>query len=283
MLHADEKIAEFGTRQASDNLEKLGMSRLESRIYLELLVRGPRKASDLASAITINRIDVYRALKNLRRRGILEVAFTRPLRFSAVEPGTLQKILITEQELSLRTFRVETNKICEELDSLPRSSAFSQLDPKKDSSQSLRKGTQFQLKQGRQVYEKWKKMIEDSKGEMMIILSRVGLMTHSVEGFSDLYSKAVRRGVTIKMITEVDKENYEQAVEFSKVCTLNTTSSVGDMLRYVIVDYKEAMISGGYPSNDPREFTALLVSNSLLVKSLRLDFKEKWKKSKCFP
>jgi sugar-specific transcriptional regulator TrmB len=283
MLHADEKIAEFGTRQASDNLEKLGMSRLESRIYLELLVRGPRKASDLASAITINRIDVYRALKNLRRRGILEVAFTRPLRFSAVEPGTLQKILITEQELSLRTFRVETNKICEELDSLPRSSAFSQLDPKKDSSQSLRMGTQFQLKQGRQVYEKWKKMIEDSKGEMMIILSRVGLMTHSVEGFSDLYSKAVRRGVTIKMITEVDKENYEQAVEFSKVCTLNTTSSVGDMLRYVIVDYKEAMISGGYPSNDPREFTALLVSNSLLVKSLRLDFKEKWKKSKSFP
>jgi hypothetical protein len=50
----------------------------------------------------------------------------------------------------------------------------------------------------------------------------------------------------------------------------------------VISDEKQLMISGGHFSNDPKEFTAICTNNPLLIRALRLDFKEKWRRSKPF-
>jgi sugar-specific transcriptional regulator TrmB len=278
-LLSEQVSLNLEAREAREKLERLALSRLESKIYVELLLGGSRKASDLSKAIEANRIDVYRCLKQMRQRGILEVAFSKPFKFSAVDPEILFNILLSEQELSLRTFRTELSKVCEQLQSIPKRM---QSEIPRSLKQQNRAADQFQLKQGRQVVEKWKKMVGKSKREILIVLSHVGLMTHSLEGFGELYSKVAQGGVTIKMITEVDKENLDQGVEFSKICNLKIADFVGEILRYVIIDDTEAMISSGYPSNDPKEFTAICTGNPLLVKSLRLDFKDKWRKAKRF-
>jgi sugar-specific transcriptional regulator TrmB len=282
MLREEGTLQSLESREAAEKLEKIALSRLESRVYLALLQNGQKKASEISDSIDANRVDVYRCLKKLRQRGILEVTFSRPLKFSAVEPEVLQMILISEQELSLRGFRAEVAKLCEQLKTLPVNKDKANLSLQEALSKERKGGARFELKQGRQVFEKWKRMVENSKDETLIILSHIGLMTHSVEGFSDLYSKASRRGVSIKMITEVDKENFDQAIEFSKICSLKIARSASEMLRYIIVDNDQAMISGGYPSNDPKEFTGICTNNLLLIKSLRLDFKDKWRRAKPF-
>jgi sugar-specific transcriptional regulator TrmB len=270
-------------QSVAEKLEKLGFSRLESKIYLELFMNGPRKASTLSKTLEVNRVDVYRSIKRLRQRGILELTFTRPLSFSAVEPDTLTEALISEREIALRAFKKELDALRKDLASLPRSQLQrSRSEMLEVIENTTRRGAQFQLKYGRQIFEKWKKMVEGAKEEMMIILSHVGLMTHSIEGFSELYARASKRGISVKMITDVSAENYDQALEFSKTCSLKVSNNVNEILRYVISDDREAMISGGYFSNDPREFTAICTNNTLMIKALRLDFKDKWKRSKQF-
>ncbi len=268
-----------GYKDIQDKLERMGLSRLESKIYVELFQNGPRKASDLSRALDANRVDVYRSVKRMRQRGILDVAFARPLSFSAVEPDVLAQVLDSEQELAVRAFKKEAELVKGQLLSLPRNRRQEEQGSRFIPGAATR-GAQFQLKYGRQIFEKWKKMIENTKDEMMIILSHVGLMTHSIEGFSELYSKAVRRGVSIKMITDVNAENYDQAIEFSKILSMRVSKSVNEILRYVISDNRELMISSGYFSNDPKEFTAICTDNALMIKALKLDFEDKWRRSR---
>ncbi len=254
------------------------MTKLESRIYLQLLAHGQSKASDLARTLDVNRIDVYRSLRNMRQRGIIELIFSRPLVFATVEPRALMETLLSEQEQKSKAFKSETEKIQTQLERIPRIRSTAQTDSLLRTVSS----EQFTIKTGKQITTKWKDMAQNAESEILVILSRIGLMTHSTEGFSEIYSKAKKRGVNVRIITDVVHENFSQAQEFSTVCRIKASGSVNDALRYVIADSKEVMISMGTFSNDQRGFAAIWTTRPLMIKAFRLDFQDKWRRAKAF-
>jgi len=265
--------------EMQSKLEKLSFTRLESRIYIRLLANGPNKASSLARDLETNRVDIYRCLKNLRQRGIIETIFSRPLMFAGAEPGLLENILASEQEQMLKTFKNDAEVVCKLLEHIPRKKELPQIPNAIPKTSTI---DQFTIKSGKQIVEKWKAMIDHSKIEMLVVLSRIGLMTHSNEGFADVYARATKRGVTVNIITDIVPENIHLAKDFSKNCNIRISHTVNDSLRFVIADDKEVMISMGNFSNNQRDFAAIWTNKSLLVKAFQLDFKDKWRQARLF-
>ncbi len=259
-------------------LEIASMSKLEARIYIHLLTSGPSIARGLSNSLDVNRIDIYRCLKDMRERGMVELILSKPFAFSAVDPFTLRGILISEQEHNMKHFKSSIERAQKLLEQLPKSK-------ESNSKYELVKAAineQFTIKTGNQIPEKWKNLVNSAESEVLVILSRIGLMTHSVEGFADVYQKAKERGIKVRMITDVNEQNVEQAIEFKNVCSLKILPNVDVVLRYVITDSRDVMVSMGSFSNNQKDFLALWTTKQLLIKAFKLDFEEKWRHARIF-
>ncbi|HSX05865.1 MAG TPA: helix-turn-helix domain-containing protein [Candidatus Saccharimonadales bacterium] len=71
-------------------LQKLGLNRVESAIYLYLTQNGPSLGADLQTALAFQKVPTYRALKELKARGYIEsLGQARNQRFAALPLATL--------------------------------------------------------------------------------------------------------------------------------------------------------------------------------------------------
>jgi sugar-specific transcriptional regulator TrmB len=65
-------------------LEKLGLKRLDAEVYVYLAQNDPQKARDLAEALETYKRQLYRSLRKLQRKGMINASQERPAWFSAV-------------------------------------------------------------------------------------------------------------------------------------------------------------------------------------------------------
>src|SRR3989475_12943078 len=72
------KIAE-----ASEALQRIGLSRYEALVFVNLARAGATTAGDVARASGVNRVQTYRALEGLQARGLVEGTLDRPRRDAA--------------------------------------------------------------------------------------------------------------------------------------------------------------------------------------------------------
>ena len=73
-----------------ETLVNLGLKRIDAEVYAFLAKKGPHRGKDIADAIRITKQQLYPALKNLKKRGIIKSTSKRPALFSA-EP--IEKVL----------------------------------------------------------------------------------------------------------------------------------------------------------------------------------------------
>jgi sugar-specific transcriptional regulator TrmB len=65
-------------------LVNLGFTETDAQVYVFLTTEGPQKARDIAEALRIYKWQLYRVLKNLQSKGIINASAEYPARFSAV-------------------------------------------------------------------------------------------------------------------------------------------------------------------------------------------------------
>jgi sugar-specific transcriptional regulator TrmB len=65
-------------------LIELGLTPIDARVYLLLEKKGPKKGKELLIALKINRQQLYRSLKNLESKGIVNSTIERPAQFSSI-------------------------------------------------------------------------------------------------------------------------------------------------------------------------------------------------------
>lgn len=82
----------------------LGLKRTDAKVYLFLAKTGPQKARDITNALKIYKQQLYRSLKNLRAKGMVNATLEHPARFSAV---SLEKAL----DLFIKAKREEAQNI----------------------------------------------------------------------------------------------------------------------------------------------------------------------------
>ncbi len=65
-------------------LVSLGLTEVDAEIYLLLATEGPQKGRNLAEVLKLYKQQLYRSLKRLLKKGVINATLERPTRFSAV-------------------------------------------------------------------------------------------------------------------------------------------------------------------------------------------------------
>ena len=65
-------------------LESFGFSKVDSEVYIYLAKAGPQGGRDIARGLKMTRQQLYSALRNLRRKGVISSSLERPALFSAL-------------------------------------------------------------------------------------------------------------------------------------------------------------------------------------------------------
>lgn len=102
-------IQELSEKMAKD-LSLFGLTRTQAKIYTGLCALGAASASEIAALSEIRREEVYRALPELEKRGLVTARLGMPRRFLATEPPKALKILV----------RAKLDKLRGETDALER-------------------------------------------------------------------------------------------------------------------------------------------------------------------
>src|SRR2546428_3465426 len=69
--------------EASEALQRIGLSRYEALVFVNLARAGATTAGDVARASGVNRVQTYRALGGLEAPGLVQGTLDRPPRYSA--------------------------------------------------------------------------------------------------------------------------------------------------------------------------------------------------------
>src|SRR3989442_11206790 len=99
------KIAE-----ASEALQRIGLSRYEALVFVNLARAGATTAGDVARVSGVNRVQTYRALEGLEAPGLVEVTLDRPPRYAARAINDVFEMIAEEKRSEL-----------EKLDAVPES------------------------------------------------------------------------------------------------------------------------------------------------------------------
>src|SRR3989475_10767683 len=85
MLLIDFGPHSFGMKisEASEALQRIGLSRYEALVFVNLARAGATTAGAVARASGVNRVQTYRALEGLEARGLVEVTLDSPRRYAA--------------------------------------------------------------------------------------------------------------------------------------------------------------------------------------------------------
>jgi sugar-specific transcriptional regulator TrmB len=65
-------------------LVDLGIKRLDAQVYLYLATSGPKKGRTVSNELKISKMQLYRSLRELQSRGMVNSSSEYPARFSAV-------------------------------------------------------------------------------------------------------------------------------------------------------------------------------------------------------
>ena len=95
-------------RKVQKGLRVLGLTELETRVYLKLLKMKQSRVTKLAKEVKITRTQLYPLLEKMIEKGYVKKVDNRPAVYSVVEPEKMEKML--EKWLREQTKLVEEVK-----------------------------------------------------------------------------------------------------------------------------------------------------------------------------
>ena len=107
------------TLKLIDNLQKLGLTGNEAKVYASLVCLKQAKASEIAEIAGVPRPKIYRILRGMEKKGYVRVIEGEPTLFCCIQPEELILKIKTDFMLFLSETASELNSLA------PESSNFS--------------------------------------------------------------------------------------------------------------------------------------------------------------
>jgi len=198
-------------RPASGLLELLaehGVPEKGARVYLAACRAGPQTASELARLSAVNRVEGYRFIKQLTADGLLKATNSRPQRFAATSPDDLLDRWIRRASDRLQRLEQDREKILSDWEK--DRMAFDDGDPRK-----------FAVLEGRETIRRFL-LKRIGTAERQVLLSTTGMSLSALidGGLGRALREASRRGVKVRVVTEVYPPNLVEAKLFSTFAEL---------------------------------------------------------------
>src|SRR2546426_3428906 len=87
--------------EASEALQRIGLSRYEALVFVNLARAGATTAGDVARVSGVNRVQTHRALEGLDARGLVEVTLDPPRRYAARAINDVFEMIAEEKRSEL--------------------------------------------------------------------------------------------------------------------------------------------------------------------------------------
>jgi sugar-specific transcriptional regulator TrmB len=207
------------TQSSDESVRKdirgLGLTDVESKVYIFLAKRGPLKGAETARNVKMAKAQVYHVLKSLQSKGWVHSTAEFPTRFTAVP---LAEIIDTQIKLKREeALSIESTKS----DLLQRWSAHDtntdQVSPEK---YTVIEGTD-------KIAVKIFQMIEEAKDEIKILMSGYPLNQITAPGATPtMFKKQTKSQVRMKILTQVTKEHSMIKQNLAKASQLGLQKQV---------------------------------------------------------
>ncbi|MCL4518296.1 MAG: hypothetical protein M1587_03775 [Thaumarchaeota archaeon] len=261
-------------RSATPLLTEFGLTPLQARVFVLLEGSDGLSTSEISKMINVHRSDIYRALKRSSRVGIIEVSVGNPTRYFAIEPTKAVRLLLDERRDELMTLESKTDALTAWLESQKDSGhIFSNQEDDYPST--------FRLVRGSAVNPRVIDSIQSARSEIIKVVSATALRRHYIE-FSEHEKQASARGITVRMLTEIQPSNFRVAKSYSECVHLRHVANLDNSLRYLVIDGSELLLAGTVNSKEEPDRSVLSTRNIVLVRGCTSYFEEMWSKSIAF-
>lgn len=189
MLHLDKDI---------ETLRGFGLTTNQARVYLAICHLGIAPVGKVSKLAHVRREDVYRILPKLEEMGLTERTLDTPAKIRATPlQDALSTLIKHEKEMHDQKINALVAKKEELVRNFRANSRKTELEDE-DSQFTL-------ISEKAAILKKASAMLKDVRSEVAITGSRQKLI-QIVSVYADLLKKAVKRGVKIRMVTELPEE-----------------------------------------------------------------------------
>ena len=215
----------------------LGLTQMDSKVYLFLAKRGLQKARDIAKPLKMNKQQLYRSLTNLQSKGIVSATLGHPARFSAVPFEKVLDLYVKTKMEDAQSIQQNKDKIL----SVWRSVAVGDTDA----------SARFMVIEGRSViFSKIQQMIQETRKHLSVISTVPSLVRADQFGLFDVGSAHPSKSkIHFRFLTNLSEQNANvmkrllKEMANAKISFEGRTPDIGLSLfpRMVVRDEEEAM------------------------------------------
>ena len=242
----------------------------EVKVWTALLSRGVSTAGELSNISDVPRSRTYDILETLEKKGFIVMKLGKPIKFVALKPEEViervkKNLVKIASEKSQRLEKLKGEDVLSELSDL-----FTQgikfVEPA-DLSGSVK---------GRQnVYNHLDMMIREAEKTITIVTTGPGL-NRKMEALMPSLEKAKKRGVIIRIATQINETNKQIAKELSVVAEIKHMPNM--RARFAIVDGQQLLFmvlddADVHPNYD----VAIWLSTDFLACAMEQLFESAWK------
>ncbi|HZW56438.1 MAG TPA: helix-turn-helix domain-containing protein [Nitrososphaerales archaeon] len=275
--------SEEGDQQILSTLLEFGLTPLQRKIFVSLVGMSGLTTTEISRVTKVHRSDVYRALRKLLEIGLVEVDVESPSRYYAIEPIKAVRLLLEGKREELISLESKTDALTEWLERQRESALLRN----QQQSSAAKKGQDdddtatFRLVKGNAVTPKVISSIQSARREIVKVVSALALRRHYIE-FAEYEEQATARGVTVKILTEIQPQNYRIAKSYAGCAHLRHVANLDRSLRYLVIDGSELVLAGTVQYGDEPDRSVLTTKNSVLVRGCVSYFEDMWAKSLSF-
>jgi sugar-specific transcriptional regulator TrmB len=266
-------------KEVLKTLRNLGLTRLDSEIYIYLAKKGPQKGNAISKALKVQKQQLYRNLKKLQSKAIVSATLEHPAKFSAVPFENVLDLFIKAKLQEAQTIQTEKTRLL---------SSWQAMQAAETPDASAR----FMVIEGRNIiYSRIRQMINATKTQLSIISTISGLARADQFGLLDAgFKHPLRSKVQFRFLTHLSKENLGTMKTLLKETPKADlrfeirTPNIGSSLfpRMVIRDQEEVVffinpkVDAALPEQDD---LCLWTNCKSLIHSFLAMFEELWRNS----
>ena len=259
-------------------LRDFRLTETESEVYIFLVKSGIQKARDISSSLKMHKAQVYRILKDLEKRGMVEQTLESPSRFTAI---SFEKLL----DVIIRGKREEANSLEDMKDDLMVYLRSIVVDEPSTLTEKV------MVLEGRSnVYSRILELLEETEKEFLLLTTELGVIRGDLAGlFEAAITKATeKQNVYGRILTPVTNNNFkiiQQIVDKASINNINFewrhVNLVSKLFPRFIIKDEEEVLSFISPkedlSIDNKEDTGLWTNSKAFVYAQKAFFEELWR------
>jgi len=227
--------------EIANDLMAFGLTRNQATIFAFLIFGGSCDAEGISNLTRIAREEVYRILKKLERVGYIDVMPDRPTRYAAASIKKIIDSQIAELESRKKSLEDKAVNLLSKLEKM-----------KKVHDEEESAGIRFNITLGRKRgYSILTKMWSNAEREILYTTSKSGLRRAILLDYHpfNVAKECNRRGVTIRVLSDIDQSNLEETKAVRKLCQLRHVKDQNSHLH--IIDGRQVMVGIVVHDSDP--------------------------------